>query len=125
MNTTFAESLKYFGLPAKGKTASELETVTWLGYDFYVYGPDADWNEVGGLYVFALLDRETKEWKPLYVGQARSFAKRLPTHKKWPEAEQLGATYIHALVESREKTRESIEEKLIEYYQPPLNDHHK
>ena len=99
-------------------------TVNWLGYEFEVYQHDANWNEVAGLYVFAvqeLGDQETLVWSALYVGQTDSLKSRLPTHEKWPEAVQLGATHVHARVEPEAKQRALIEQALIDACQPPLN----
>ena len=101
------------------------DKVVWLGHEFTVYDPEiTDWHEVGGLYIFAGLvsgEQGKSLWRPFYIGQTQNFAERLPTHEDWPEAELLGATHIHARVESDESRRLALEKELIQYYQPHLN----
>lgn len=102
------------------------ETALWLDYEFTVIDPDdvEHWPEVGGLYVLAELERDGRgrlHWNPWYIGQTDDFSDRLPSHEKWPVAVQLGATHIHAMMETRSRRRESIEKELIEYYRPALN----
>ena len=97
------------------------DTADWLNHEFTVYRHDDDWHEVAGLYIFASWDSTDESWFPLYVGQALSFAERLPNHEKWPEAEILGAAYIHVRVEPDESRRAALEKKLIQHYQPHLN----
>ncbi len=80
----------------------------------------ANWNAVAGLYIFAGTNSEG-QWFPLYVGQAGSLAERIPTHERWQEAVQLGATHVHAKVVSLKATRDSLEDQLIQAYQPVLN----
>ena len=101
------------------------DSVKWLDTAFGVYEPSTDWNAVSGLYVFAA--RQGSElagyrWRALYVGQTRSLASRLPTHEKWSEAVQLGATHIHVRVEELVDKRVRLERALIEAYRPPLNE---
>ena len=98
--------------------------VKWLEWEFQVFPPTEDWNEVAGLYVFAgpHLDLvHGKLWKAYYIGGTNSFRSRLPTHEKWSEAEQLGSTHIHLLVVPEGLMRHLMEERLIAYYRPPLN----
>ena len=96
-------------------------TARWLDHDFTVYGHGEDWSEVAGLYIFAALDPAAEAWLPLWIGQALSFAERLPNHERWPEAKILGATHIHARVEPDESRRLALEAQLIRHYQPHLN----
>ena len=80
------------------------------------------WPEVSGLFVFAAPDSSEQGWKPLFVGQARSFAATLPIHPNWPVAElQHGATHIHLLRVDSEWERARLEKHLIEQLQPELN----
>ena len=82
------------------------EVVTWLGYDFKVWKADAvRWNDVPGVYIFAGLNSQG-HWTPVYVGQTESLVDRLPSHEKWPEAEQRGATHIHARAEESDTRRD-------------------
>ena len=100
------------------------ERAFWLGYDFSVYQRYAYWNGVAGLYILAGLSTDnqgSRVWRPFYIGQCQSFAGYIPTHRKWPEAERLGATYVHALVEPGVLARQHLEAELIQQYQPPLN----
>ena len=98
----------------------------WLNYKFLVYSPNEDnWNEVGGLYVFANLvgyAQDDYQWRPLWIGKTGNFANRIPSHGMWGEAESCGATHIHAMPEPSETRRAEIEVELIRYYQPILND---
>ena len=99
-------------------------TVTWLGLEFHVYGPSTNWHAVPGLYVFAGVN-SANEWYALYIGKAESLAERLPTHERWLEATQLGATHVHARVEQQAGRRATLEKQLIENYQPRLNVQHR
>ena len=82
-------------------------TIVWCDYGFVVCLPEADWNEVPGLYVFAR--PEPERWEALYVGQTDNLRKRL------------GATHIHARVERNGSRRRAIEKHLIQELQPPMN----
>lgn len=94
----------------------------WLNYEFLVFDPrNTRWENVGGLYIFAGLNRTRDAWLAYYVGQTSSFAQRLPGHEKWPAAARLGATHVHARVERLQANRLRIERELIDYYDPPLN----
>ena len=100
------------------------EVVEWLDYAFTVYEYDVSWHEVGGLYVFAgprLTLTGNPRWHAFYVGRTHSFSERIPTHEKWSEAVQLGATHLHARVEPRGLRQGLIETELIDRYQPELN----
>ena len=98
--------------------------VTWGGHEFSVHQHGENWSAVAGLYIFAAKNSEGK-WFPLYIGQAESLAERLPTHERWQEAARLGATYVHARVESQAATRDAVERQLIQAYQPRLNTQHR
>ena len=96
------------------------ETVRWLDQEFTVYVHSANWHQVPGLYIFAGQNSQG-QWYPLYIGKAESLAERLPTHERWTEAAQLGATRVHARVEQQKAKRAIHEKQLIQYYQPRLN----
>ena len=98
--------------------------VKWHLYDFTVYAPNATWNAVGGVYVFAGIN-EQNQWFPLYIGQSESLAARLPTHERWSEAVQRGATHVHAMAVPLEANRLAIESDLIQRFDPPLNRQHR
>jgi len=61
------------------------------------------------------------QWVPYYIGQTNSFADRIPNHENWSAAVRLGATHVHARVESQAATRDRIKAALIAAYQPALN----
>ena len=97
----------------------------WLDYEFEVCDPAGNWNEVPGLYVFAGVEsgpQGTRRWRALYVGQTQDFSDRLPNHGDWSEAQDLGATHIHARVEESEAKRDQIECEIWKAFQPPLNE---
>lgn len=97
------------------------DTVNWSGYTFKVYYPNTEWNDVAGIYIFTGLNTKNL-WVALYIGQTNSFANRLPSHERWPEAVRLGATHIHAMAVARQGDRDIIESRLIQDFQPPMND---
>ncbi len=96
------------------------DKVTWLTHEFSVYLHATGWNAVAGLYIFAGKNSKGK-WFPLYVGQTESLAERIPTHERWQEAVQLGATHVHAKAVMLKAARDLIEDQLIQAYQPTLN----
>lgn len=102
------------------------DTANWLGHQFTVYDPKTtDWNEVGGLYIFASLRKDSqgeKKWHPLYIGETRDFSSRLPHHENWQAAVQRGAIRIHAMTVVDVEQRAQIERDLIRRYQPELNE---
>ena len=98
-----------------------MSKVFWLDkYPFDVCDFGADWNHVGGVYIFTGLNN-WNGWVPLYIGQADSFRNRIPSHEKWSLAVRRGATHVHAMVVRQEATRGAIERELILAYQPTLN----
>jgi excinuclease UvrABC nuclease subunit len=97
-----------------------MSEVKWLEHTFEVCLKDANWNDVGGVYIFTGLNPQNR-WVPLYIGQADSFRTRIPSHEQWSPAQRLGATHVHALVVEQAATRDKIEKELIRAYQPALN----
>lgn len=93
---------------------------TWLSHIFTVYPCESQWNNVAGIYIFAGVNSQN-QWAPYYIGQADSFQDRIPSHEKWDTAQSLGATHVHAMAVPLEAMRDTIEEELIQAYQPPLN----
>ena len=100
-----------------------MPTCKWLDLDFQIYPHDANLSEAAGLYVFARQDPEG--WIALYIGETESFHTRLPTHERWQEAAQRGATHVHVKTEPKAAERQALEEQLIQLYQPPVNVKHK
>lgn len=96
------------------------DKVTWQGHEFNIYAHDGNWNDIGGLYIFAGVTPQNK-WKAYYIGKAESFQSRIPSHERWNEAVRLGATHVHARAVSQEATRAQVEAQLIQSFQPPLN----
>ena len=97
-------------------------SVSWGGYVFEVYhASQTNWNNVPGVYIFAGLSADAQWWHAKYVGQTKSFASRLANHERWYEAEQVGATHIHARVVQNPFERTTIETVLIQTLGPPLN----
>jgi len=95
-------------------------TVTWLTYEFTIYQPATQWNNVSGIYIFAGLNLHN-QWVPYYIGQCDSFQNRIPSHEQWDRARSLGATHVHARAVPPVATRIAIEAELILAYQPWLN----
>lgn len=88
-------------------------------YNFY-----GTWNHaVGGLYIFAKRHRITANWVFLYIGKTDSFARRMNEHQrdKWPDAVNLGAHVVLAVVIQSEYERLRLEKELIHQYCPTLN----
>ena len=100
------------------------ETAVWQSNVFTVYQKVAQWKDVGGVYIFAGVTVQ-QQWAPLYVGQAASFSDRLPSHERWAEAVQLGATRVHARVTASGVQRDLLEQSLIRAFKPPLNTQHR
>lgn len=99
-------------------------TVTWGSHDFGIYLKAGNWTNVPGIYIFAGKNQQGY-WVALYIGQATSFAERIPNHERWEEAARLGATHVHACSVKSATDRDTIEAELIEKYQPRLNTHHR
>lgn len=95
--------------------------VQWLDYDFYIAdSPNINWNTVPGVYIFAGLN-SAGYWSPIFVGSASSLAETVPNHEKWPEAEGLGATHVHAAVILSPEDQERLKRRLVNTYHPTLN----
>ena len=92
-------------------------TCSWSGYEFQIHRPDASWNAVAGVYIFA--KRVGRLWEAVYVGETTSFADEIPAHERWPEARSMGATHVH--VRAEPFRRREIEEELIRAHAPSLN----
>ena len=101
-----------------------MSTCAWSRYTFQVNDPKtAEWNDVGGVYIFARADESGAKWYAQYIGETQSFAERLPNHEEWPDAVRLGTTHIHTRTVQDTARRQSIEIELIRQFEPPLNDH--
>lgn len=80
------------------------------------------WNDVPGVYIFAGLDSTRGWWQAKYIGRTNSFKDRIPNHEWWDEAQQMGATHVHARVVQGAAQQIDLEDALIRAYRPPLND---
>ncbi len=90
-------------------------------YHLHIYKPNDELPEEGGIYVF-VRRRLFFFLKPLYVGKAASLRDRLNGHERWEEGRKRGANERHILVIKTEKKRRCVEEDLIRYLKPRLND---
>src|SRR5947209_6440976 len=97
--------------------------VIWHEHEFDVHLHGVTWNTVSGVYIFCGTNSQN-QWVPLYIGQAESFADRIPRHERWAEAQKRGATHVHARVVADSASRDVMERTLISKYQPALNTHH-
>ncbi|WP_080425516.1 GIY-YIG nuclease family protein [Burkholderia ubonensis] len=93
----------------------------WGQLTFEIHAPTVSWNDVAGIYIFATRSQQQNQWIALYIGQAASLKDRLSNHERWDEARRLGATHVHVLVVPTQANRNSIEQSLIQTYQPRLN----
>ncbi|MHB9022581.1 MAG: GIY-YIG nuclease family protein [Armatimonadota bacterium] len=100
---------------------TQAQTVSWLSHVFTVYSQGGQWNSVAGIYIFAGLNPQGR-WVPLYIGKTDSFQNRIPSHEQWAKAKSLGATHVHAMTVLQAATRDQVEQALIQYYKPRLND---
>lgn len=99
--------------------------VKWEGYNFEVYDPSqTTWNDYPGVYVFAGIN-PVNQWVPLYVGQADSFRNRIPSHERWTQAAQMGATHVLAITVPQVAIRDGLERGMIATFQPALNTHYR
>ena len=97
--------------------------VVWLQHEFEVVEMSSRWQDVPGVYIFAGVNQNNR-WQALYVGQASSFAQRMPGHERWAEAVRAGATKVHALVVRQQADRDRMEQALIRACNPRLNTHY-
>jgi len=97
-----------------------MQTCAWLSYQFEILSQDATWNDVGGIYIFSY-GNFGGLWNAVYIGQTSSFMARIPSHERWEEARQRGATHVHALVVPDQAMRDKIEQALIAAFHPHLN----
>lgn len=100
-------------------------TAIWLNYQFEVFPAlGTVWNPVPAVYVFAGVN-EHRQWAALYIGQAASLADRFRNHERWPQAQRLGATHVHVLRVPNQADRDMLERRLIQTYQPHMNQTHR
>jgi hypothetical protein len=113
----------YTAQPFRQRVKEQLMThIThyWGEHQFAVHRHEVAWNDVPGIYVFAV-PNGLSGWAPLYIGQASSLKDRLSNHERWDEAARRGAAHIHARVVTSAADRDRVERDLIQKYQPPMN----
>ncbi len=89
-----------------------------LTYEFEVHNMDTLFRPIGAVYGFA----KTPHIPPLYVGMTGDLSVRFNNHHKLPHALRAGANSIlvHPITSERDRIR--IEEDIVSYYKPHLNE---
>jgi hypothetical protein len=83
--------------------------------------PHSSWNDVSGVYLF-VRQMLSGKWQIAYVGKAESLRGRgFAGHGAWPDAQQLGATEIHASVSMFAADAERLERDIYREFMPPCN----
>jgi hypothetical protein len=103
------------------------DTANWIApwgekIKFGIWDYSAEWNDVGGVYLFCRFNAIFQQWEPIYIGQTYSFKTRLRNHEKWIFAVLAGAEKVLAVVQPIQDKRDLLEEALIISLQPSLND---
>ncbi len=62
---------------------------------------------------------------PVYIEKADDLSQRIPNHDRWLEAKALGATQVFAHMNINAFSRNSEEQDLISYWNPPLNKQYR
>ena len=77
--------------------------------------------------VYIFVAREGIRPLIIYVGKAEKLSDRLDGHEKMLEAKRLGASevWVHTPNVLDSVNFLEVERRLIQFYQPPLNAHHK
>lgn len=95
-------------------------------YQFKVYGINAEFPDVGGVYIFSKVTSDQQgvmQNEFLYIGETHSFKNRLkPSHAEWNNALNRGMNRISIYVPQYQSAREDIQNKLITAFQPPFNN---
>lgn len=113
-----------FCLSIRGGQSWQLNTIFFkdlcgTSHRFEVYPQGTTFKDVGGVYMFTKINANGTQ-NVLYVGETGSFRDR-PLgwgHEEWGAATRMGLTHICVLQTSN---RVSIQDKLIEGFQPSLN----
>ena len=94
-------------------------------YQYTAHDVNSAWNSAPGNYVFAAIGVQTiltESWGPIYIGETRNLATRIPGHEKWATARLKGATHVLAHVNRGGiEARQAEESDLVRAYNPPLN----
>lgn len=116
-----AENLKR-GFPSQRDAIGKAIWPTGDGerYEFFIHEPTNDHcKHMGVVFIFAYLNDLI--WRPVYVGITDSPTLARVPHWPWTPACLLGATHVHVRLVADGQERESLALKLIELYQPTLN----
>ena len=107
---------------------TSFETCKWgsHGFEFEVYDSiDAEWREVGGLFLFVslnLIGKWSKERRVVYVEATTNFASSIPNHRMWGKASQLGiVAQVHTRLVEHARLRHELEDSLLDGLRPRLN----
>ena len=105
-----------------------METCIWTGksgkqYAYGIYHPSANWNPIGGNYIFASIF--LGRWVAHYIGQTDNFRTRFASHEKWDEAVRAGATHILAHTNADTLAKLNEEFDLIQSNSPSCNVQHQ
>lgn len=86
---------------------------------------DATQNSDAGVFIFAESNKSviSISWKAHFIGETDNF-QTLKSHPLWSKAEKMGATHVHILI-AGEQDRKSHVEKLINLFNPGLNQYEK
>lgn len=106
-----------------------MNEVSWNAPDgrifvFQVCSHAGNWNECGGVYVFARFINDRGQWQALYVGKCDHFNSRIPGHERWQAAIRLGAESVLACPIAVAPDRDLVEGSMIHQFDPPLNRQH-
>ena len=99
-----------------------------LQYSFRLYEIGTQFNHIAGIYTFFIVPPQTANdqipitlYHLLYLGITNNFQSRLRQHHKINQAISLGMTHIGILKMSSGRKRKTTERKLLQNYNPPLN----
>jgi hypothetical protein len=101
--------------------------IIWKGvdgalYEFSEHPHASDWEEVGGVFIFAAR-LDDGNWNPLYIASSECLSRRIPNDEKWPWAVHLGANGVLACAVADGIKRVKLVAEMIARLKPPLNDY--
>ena len=101
-------------------------SVNGVAYEFVTYDLNGPFPNSAGVYMLLKgthTPQNTINHDILYVGETGSFQTRLrPGHHDWNEASKRGMNYLSVYIPKYGESRTDIQDSLIEYFKPPLND---
>lgn len=97
-------------------------------FSFSLYPIDTHFNRIAGTYAFFIIPNYPhhpssiiQQYSLLYLGITNNIQSRLRQHHKITQAIALGMTHIGIIRMSSGRKRKSTERKLLQNYNPPLN----